>query len=42
MSRVLLSRSLRVFAIATLCWVGSVASLWADPIVVTSGSLKWR
>jgi PEP-CTERM motif len=39
MSGVLLSRSLRVFAIATLCWVGSVASLRADSIVVTSGRL---
>jgi hypothetical protein len=38
MSWVLLSRSLRVFAIATLCWAGSVASLRADAIVVTSGT----
>ena len=37
MSWVLLSRSLRAFAIATLCWASSVASLRADPIVVTSG-----
>jgi PEP-CTERM motif len=40
MSRVLLSRSLRVFATAALCWVGSVASLRADPIVVTSGQFR--
>jgi PEP-CTERM motif-containing protein len=37
MSWVRLSRSLRVFAIATLCCASSVASLRADPIVVTSG-----
>src|SRR5947207_13148033 len=37
MSWVRLSRSLRVFAITTLCGASSVASLRADPIVVTSG-----
>jgi hypothetical protein len=31
------TRSLRIFIIATLCWASAVASLWADSIVVTSG-----
>ena len=32
-----LTRSLRVLVIATLCSTGSVLTLWADPITVTSG-----
>jgi PEP-CTERM motif len=40
MSRKLLTRSLRVLTIAILCWVSSVASIWADSIVVTSGQFR--
>ena len=40
MSWKLLTRSLRVLTIAILCWVSSVASLWADSIVVTSGQFR--
>ena len=31
------TRSLRVLVVAILCSIGWVPSLWADPIVVTSG-----
>jgi hypothetical protein len=36
-SSAFVTRSLRAFGVATVCWAGSVASVRADAVVVTSG-----